>query len=180
MMEFDEICWNWLTGSDIKNANTTRSAWFSGFLDDRLAVDFQFGSVSQIKLRWYLLELCYSVHTKFTSTEQWRFCHCVGAHRARRERWRRPGLHRSRSHRPQNCCLLTYLVPGATVNTIDARHQFFSNLVVDIWNYLLAAVVLSPSVAVFKRNLATLTFSNFLCYSEKYIFICVYYRPNNF
>ena len=31
---------------------------------------------------------------------------------------------------------------------IDARHQFFSNHIVDIWNSLPAAVVLSPSVAV--------------------------------
>ena len=44
---------------------------------------------------------------------------------------------------------------------IDARHQFFSNRIVDIWNSLPAAVVLSPSVAVFKRNLAKLTSSSF-------------------
>jgi len=31
---------------------------------------------------------------------------------------------------------------------IDARHQFFSNRIVDIWNSLPAAVVFSPSVAV--------------------------------
>ena len=36
--------------------------------------------------------------------------------------------------------------------SIDARHQFFSNRIVDIWNSLPASVVLSPSVAVFKRN----------------------------
>ena len=47
---------------------------------------------------------------------------------------------------------------------IDARHQFFSNRIVDIWNSLPAAVVLSTSVAVFKRNLAKLTFSSFLRY----------------
>ena len=33
---------------------------------------------------------------------------------------------------------------------MDARHQFFSNRIVDIWNSLPAAVVLSHSVAVFK------------------------------
>ena len=49
--------------------------------------------------------------------------------------------------------------------SIDARHQFFSNRIVDIRNSLPAAVVLSPSVAVFKRNLAKLTFSSFLRYS---------------
>ena len=47
---------------------------------------------------------------------------------------------------------------------IDARHQFFSNRIVDIWNSLPAAVVLSTNVAVFKRNLAKLTFSSFLRY----------------
>ena len=31
---------------------------------------------------------------------------------------------------------------------IDARNQFFSNRIVDMWNSLPAAVVLSPSVAV--------------------------------
>jgi len=36
----------------------------------------------------------------------------------------------------------------------QARHQFFSNRIVDIWDSLPVAVVLSPSVAVFKRNLA--------------------------
>jgi len=46
--------------------------------------------------------------------------------------------------------------------SIDARHQFFTNRIVDIWNYLLAAVVLSPNVAaVFKRNLAKLKFNSF-------------------
>jgi len=49
--------------------------------------------------------------------------------------------------------------------SIDAKHQFFSNRIVDIWNSLPTAVVLSPSVAVFKRNLAKLTFSSFLRYS---------------
>ena len=49
--------------------------------------------------------------------------------------------------------------------SIDARHQFFSNRIVDIWNSLPAAVVISPSVAVFKQNLAKLTFSSFLRYS---------------
>jgi len=48
---------------------------------------------------------------------------------------------------------------------IDARHRFFSNCILDIWNSLPAAVVISPSVAVFKRNLAKLTFSSFLRYS---------------
>jgi len=48
---------------------------------------------------------------------------------------------------------------------IDARHQFFSNRIVDVWNALPAAVVLSPSVAVFKRKLAKFTFSGFLRYS---------------
>jgi len=43
--------------------------------------------------------------------------------------------------------------------SIDAILQFFSNRIVDIWNSLPAAVVLSPSVAVFKRNLAKLAFS---------------------
>ena len=51
--------------------------------------------------------------------------------------------------------------------SVDARHQFFSNRIVDIWNSLPAAVVLSPSVlqTAFKRNLAKLTFSSFLRYS---------------
>jgi len=49
--------------------------------------------------------------------------------------------------------------------SIDARHQFFSNRIVDIWNSLPAAAVLSTSVAVFKRNLTKLTFSSFLSYS---------------
>ena len=48
--------------------------------------------------------------------------------------------------------------------SIDARHQFFSNRIVDIWNSLPAAVVLSHSVTVLKRNLAKLTFSSFLRY----------------
>jgi len=48
--------------------------------------------------------------------------------------------------------------------SIDARLQFFSNRIVDIWNSLPAAVVLSPSVPVFKRNLSKLTFSSFLHY----------------
>jgi len=48
--------------------------------------------------------------------------------------------------------------------SIDARHQFFSNRVVDLWNSLPAAVVLSPSVTVCKRKLAKLTFSSFLLY----------------
>jgi len=49
--------------------------------------------------------------------------------------------------------------------SIDVRHQFFSNRIVDIWNSLLAAVVLSHSVAVSERNLAKLTFSSFIRYS---------------
>ena len=52
--------------------------------------------------------------------------------------------------------------------TIDARHRFFCNRIVDIWNCLPASVVLSPSVAVFIRNLATLTLSSFLRF---YVFI---------
>jgi len=55
--------------------------------------------------------------------------------------------------------------------SIDARHQFFSNCIVDIWNSLPAAVVLSPSVAVFKRNLAKLRFSSFF---TLLLIICVY------
>jgi len=55
--------------------------------------------------------------------------------------------------------------------SIDARHQFFSNRIVDIWNSLPAAVVLSSSVAVFKRNLAKFTFSSFL---TLFLTICVY------
>jgi len=35
---------------------------------------------------------------------------------------------------------------------LNAKHHFFSNRVVDIWNSLPAAVVLGPSVAVFKRK----------------------------
>ena len=49
--------------------------------------------------------------------------------------------------------------------SVDARRQFFSNRIVDIWNFLPASVVLSPSVAVFKRNLAKITYSSFLRYS---------------
>jgi len=49
--------------------------------------------------------------------------------------------------------------------SIDARHQFCTNRLVDIWNSLPAAVVLSPSVAVFKRNLAKFMFNSFLRYS---------------
>jgi len=36
--------------------------------------------------------------------------------------------------------------------SIDARHQFFSNRIVDIWNSLPAAVVLSPGVAVLNES----------------------------
>jgi len=32
--------------------------------------------------------------------------------------------------------------------SINARHQFFTNRIVDIWNSLPAAVVLSPSVNI--------------------------------
>jgi len=49
--------------------------------------------------------------------------------------------------------------------SIDARHQFLTNRIVDIWNSLPAAVVLSPSIAVFKRNLAKLRINGFLRYS---------------
>jgi len=48
--------------------------------------------------------------------------------------------------------------------------EFFTNRIVDIWNSLPAAVVLSPSVAVFKRNLAKFTFNSFL---TLLIIICV-------
>jgi len=51
-----------------------------------------------------------------------------------------------------------------------------SHRIVDIWNSLPAAVVLSPSVTVFKRNLAKLTFSSFTLLLI-IIFIHVYYRP---
>jgi len=60
---------------------------------------------------------------------------------------------------------------------LNIRHQFFPNRIVDIWNSSPAAVALSPSVAVFIRNLAKLTFSSFIRYSQ-YVFICVYYRPS--
>ena len=60
---------------------------------------------------------------------------------------------------------------------LNIRHQFFPNRIVDIWNSSPAAVTLSPSVAVFIRNLAKLTFSSFIRYSQ-YVFICVYYRPS--
>jgi len=55
--------------------------------------------------------------------------------------------------------------------SIDARHHYFSNRIVDIWNSLPAASVLSPSVTVFKRNLAKLTFSSFLRYC---LCLCVF------
>ena len=48
--------------------------------------------------------------------------------------------------------------------SIDARHinpPLIVLLSVDTWNSVPAAVVLSPSVAVFKRNLTKLTFSSF-------------------
>ena len=48
---------------------------------------------------------------------------------------------------------------------LNAKHHFFSNRVVDIWNSLPAVVVLGPSVPVLKGNLAKLTFSSFLRYS---------------
>jgi len=51
-----------------------------------------------------------------------------------------------------------------------------SHRIVDIWNSLPAAVILSPSVTVFKRNLAKLTFSSFTLLLI-IIFIHVYYRP---
>ena len=44
--------------------------------------------------------------------------------------------------------------------SIDARHQFFSNRIVNIWNSLPAAVILSPSVAVFKRKVDVQQFFN--------------------
>jgi len=53
--------------------------------------------------------------------------------------------------------------------SIDARHQFFSNRIVGIWNSLPVAVVLSPSVAVFKQNLAK--FSSFF---TLLLIICLY------
>jgi len=55
--------------------------------------------------------------------------------------------------------------------SIDARHQFFTNRIVDIWNSLPAALVLSPSVAVFKRNLAKFRFISFF---TLLIIICVF------
>jgi len=55
--------------------------------------------------------------------------------------------------------------------SIDARHQFFTNRIVDIWKSLPAAVVLSPSVAVFKRNLAKFRFNSFFMLL---VIICVY------
>jgi len=55
--------------------------------------------------------------------------------------------------------------------SIDERHQFFTNRTVDIWNSLPVAVVLSPSVAVFKRNLAKFKFNSFF---TLLIIICVY------
>jgi len=55
--------------------------------------------------------------------------------------------------------------------SVDARHQFFTNRIVDIWNSLPATVVLSPSVAVFKRNLAKLRFNSFF---TLLLIICVY------
>jgi len=48
----------------------------------------------------------------------------------------------------------------------DARRQFFSNRIVDIWNSLPAAVVLNRNVAVYIRKLAKLTFSSFLRYFQ--------------
>jgi len=58
--------------------------------------------------------------------------------------------------------------------SIDARHQFLSNRIVDIWNSLPAAVVRSPSVAVFKRNLAKFTFSSFFYVILNNMCICVF------
>jgi len=55
--------------------------------------------------------------------------------------------------------------------SIDARHQFFTNRIVDMWNSLPAAVVLSPRVAIFKRNLAKFGFNSFF---TLLIIICVY------
>jgi len=49
-------------------------------------------------------------------------------------------------------------------SNIDARKTFFTNRVVDIWNCLPAAVVLSHNVSTFKRRLAKFNFSSFLHY----------------
>jgi len=48
-------------------------------------------------------------------------------------------------------------------------------LLLILWNSLPAAVVLSLSVAIFKRNLAKLTFSSFFTSPLRTCFICVYY-----
>jgi len=50
-------------------------------------------------------------------------------------------------------------------NAISMRDISYSLMVLLSGNSLPAAVVLSPSVAVFKRNLAKLKFSSFLRYS---------------
>jgi len=55
--------------------------------------------------------------------------------------------------------------------------SFSLTALLTFWNSLPAAVVLSPSVAVFKRNLATLTFTSFLRYgtlNSLIWFMCVY------
>jgi len=59
--------------------------------------------------------------------------------------------------------------------SIDARHQFFTNHIVDIWNSLPAAVVLSPSVAVFKRNLVKFRFNSFFTLlTITCVYVCLY------
>jgi len=56
---------------------------------------------------------------------------------------------------------------------LDARHQFFTNRIVYIWNSLPAAVVLSPSIAIFKRNLAKLRFNSFYV-THTHMCLCVF------
>jgi len=48
-------------------------------------------------------------------------------------------------------------------------------LLLILWNSLPTAVVLSLSVAIFKRNLEKLTFSSFFTSPLRTCFICVYY-----
>jgi len=48
---------------------------------------------------------------------------------------------------------------------IDVRKAFFTNRVVDIWNSLPAAVVLSQNVSTFKRRLTEFNFYRFLRYT---------------
>ena len=57
------------------------------------------------------------------------------------------------------------------VNSEVALATFTTSIlpvIVDMWNSLPAAVVLNPSVAVCKQNLAKLTFSSFLRYPKQF------------